>query len=545
MGTARGTLHVAARTCVSVLAPKPRPDAGDGAAGAAGPRPGTGYAARRFTLADVLAGLTVALVLVPQSLAYAQLAGMPPERGLYAAAIPLLIAAPLACSPYLQTGPVAVTSVLTFGALSSLAVPGSDEYVALGLALALVVGVVRIAIGLLHAGVIAYLMSQPMLIGFIPAAALLIVCSQLPNALGAAPPDGDLLFQAGWSLVRPGAWELASVVLTATVLVAVFGGRRLHPLTPGVLVAAVGAIAFSKLSHYGGPVVGSLPSGLPPVSLRLPWEEVPQLLVSGAVIAVVGYAEAGSIARTFAAQDRERWDSDREFVGQGAANVAAAFSGGFPVGGSFSRSSLNRMAGGHSRWSGAVTGVIVLLALLVAGVLEPLPKAILGATVIAAVIPLIRPLRILRLWRPSRPAFLIAGSTFVATLALSPHIERAVLIGVALSIAVHLWRELRLDTELWTEDDTLHVKPRGVLWFGAAQALEGRILDELATRRGVRRLVLDLSALGRMDITGAIALRAVIDEARRAGISAELAGVHERDRRLVERVIETETPIDA
>ncbi len=510
-----------------------------------GARTNGGYAGRRFCVADVLAGLTVALVLVPQALAYAELAGMPPERGLYAAAIPLIVAAPLACSPYLQTGPVAVTCLLTFGALSGMAVPGSDEYVALGLALALVVGVARVAIGLLNAGVIAYLMSQPMLIGFIPAAAVLIVCSQLPSVLGAAPPPGDLLYQAAWSLAHPGAWELASVVLALAVLAAVFGGRRVHPVFPGVLFAALGAIAFSRLTGYGGPVVGHIPSGLPPLSLNLPWGELPALLVSGTVIAVVGYAEAGSIARTFAAEDRERWDSDREFVGQGVANVAAAFSGGFPVGGSFSRSSLNRLAGGHSRWSGAVTGIFVLLALLFAGLLEPLPKAILGGTVIAAVLPLIRPLRIVRLWRPSRPAFLIAATTFAATLALSPHIEWAVLVGVGLSIAVHLWRELRIDTELWTAGASLHVKPRGVLWFGAAQVLEDRILDELASRRGVQHLVLDLGALGRLDITGAMALRTVIDQARRAGISAEVVGVQPRDRRLVDLVVESETPVQA
>lgn len=505
----------------------------------------SGYAARRFRTADALAGLTVALVLIPQALAYAQLAGMPPERGLYAAALPLLIAAPLACSPYLQTGPVAVTCLLTFGALSSMAAPGSDEYVALGLALALVVGVVRVAIGLLHAGVIAYLMSQPMLIGFIPAAAILILASQLPHALGAAPPDGDLLFQAAWSLLHPGRWELASVVLSAGVLVAVFGGRRLHPLFPGVLLAAIAALAFSRLTGYEGPVVGEIPSGLPPLSLNLPWGELPALLVSGTVIAIVGYAEAGSIARAFAAQDRERWSSDREFVSQGAANIGAAFSGGFPVGGSFSRSSLNRMAGGYSRWSGAVTGVLVLLALLFAGVLEPLPEAILGATVVAAVIPLIRPQRIARLWRPSRPAFLIAAVTFVSTLALSPHVEQGVLIGVALSIVVHLLRELRIDIELRSDGDTLHVKPQGVLWFGAAQALQDRILDELATRRGVRRLVVHLDALGRLDVTGAIALRAVLEEARRSDVAAELVGVQERDRRLVDRVVEAETAVQA
>lgn len=514
-------------------------------AGPAEPPTRTGYAARRFTFADVVAGLSVALVLIPQSLAYAALAGMPPERGLYAAALPLLIAAPLACSPYLQTGPVAVTCLLTFGALSSMAAPGSDEYVALGLALALVVGVVRLAIGLARAGVIAYLMSQPMLIGFIPAAATLILASQLPAALGADPPDGHLLVQAAWSLVHPGAAELTSALLTLGTLIAVFGGRRLHPLFPGVLIAAVGAIAYSKLSGYSGPVVGELSAGLPPVSLDLPWGELPALLVSGTIIAIVGYAEAGSIARAFAAQDREPWNSNQEFVSQGAANVAAAFSGGFPVGGSFSRSSLNRMAGGYSRWSGAVTGVVVLLALLFAGLLAPLPEAILGATVVAAVIPLIRPQRIAALWGPSRPAFAIAAITFGSTLVLAPRVEQGVLIGVALSIAVHLLRELRIDIELWSDGNTLHVKPQGVLWFGAAQALQERILDELATRRGVRRLVVHLDALGRLDVTGAIALRAVLDAARRSEVAAELAGVQPRDRRLVDRVVEAETPVQA
>ena len=329
------------------------------------------------------------------------------------------------------------------------------------------------------------------------------------------------------------------------MLIAVFGGRRLHALFPGVLVAAVAAIVYSKASGYGGPIVGALPTGLPPVSVDLPWGEVPALLLSGTVIAVVGYAEAGSIARAFAAEDRERWDSDKEFVSQGAANVAAAFSGGFPVGGSFSRSSLNRLAGGRSRWSGAVTGVFVLLALLFAGVLEPLPKAILGATVVAAVLPLIRPRRILALWRPSRPAFLIATVTFVSTIILSPHVEQGVLIGVALSIGVHLWRELRIDTELRTDGGTLHVTPHGVLWFGAAQALQDRILDELAAHRDVRRLVLHLDALGRLDITGAIALRAVLDEAHRAHVTGEVTGVQPRDRRLVDRVVEAETAVGA
>jgi len=487
---------------------------------------------RRFSSADVIAGLTVALVLVPQSLAYAELAGMPPERGLYAATIALLVAAPLASSPYLQTGPVAVTALLTFGALSTQADPGSGEYVALGLLLALIVGVVRIAIGLAGAGVVAYLMSQPMLIGFIPAAAILILSSQLPNATGADPPDGAVVERAVWALSHPGSWELPAVLMALAAIALIFGGRRRHAMFPGVLVAVVLATGLSELLGYSGVVVGEIPVGVPPVSLDLPFGELGSLLVPGVIIAIVGFAEPASIARRFAAEDRDRWDANREFVSQGAANVAAGLSGGFPVGGSFSRSSLNRLAGGRTRWSGAVTGLVVLAILPVAFLLEPLPKAILGAVVIAAVIPLLRFGPFPELWHRSKPAFLIALTTFAATILFEPHVERGVLAGVGLSIGVHLWRELRVDLTCWVDGTTLHVRPSGVLWFGVAQALQERILAELADRPEVHRLVVHLDAAGRFDITAAMALRSAFADARIGGVEPSLADVQERDRRL-------------
>ncbi|HYF28057.1 MAG TPA: SulP family inorganic anion transporter [Baekduia sp.] len=487
---------------------------------------------RRLCTADVVAGLSVALVLIPQSLAYAELAGMPPERGLYASTIALLVAAPLASSPYLQTGPVAVTALLTFGALSTQAPPGSDEYVALGLLLAVVVGAVRIAVGALRAGVIAYLMSQPMLIGFIPAAALLILSSQLPNATGADAPDGSVVERAAWAVAHPGSWELAAVLMTLAAIALILGGRRVHPLFPGILVAVVAATAVSELAGYSGVVVGEIPVGAPPVSVDLPFGELGALLVPGVIIAIVGFAEPASIARRFAAEDRDRWDADREFVSQGAANVAAGLSGGFPVGGSFSRSSLNRLAGGRSRWSGAVTGLAVLAVLPVVFLLEPLPKAMLGAVVIAAVLPLLRLGAFAELWARSKPAFLIAAATFAATIAFEPHVERGVLAGVALSVAVHLWRELRLDLACWRDGSTLHARPSGVLWFGVAQALEERLLAVLADEPDVDRLVVHLDAVGRFDITAAMALRAAFEHARAGGVAPELADVQERDRRL-------------
>jgi sulfate permease, SulP family len=491
---------------------------------------------------DVIAGVSVGLVLVPQSIAYADLAGMPPERGLLASTIPLLVAAPLASSPYLQTGPVAVTALLTFGALGALAEPGSDEYVALGLLLALIVGLVRLLLGMLRAGVIAYLMSRPMLMGFIPAAATLILCSQLPTALGADAPEGGVLGRAWWAASHPGAWEPASVLISAAVLVAVLGGRRVHPLFPGVLAGLIAAGLYSEITGYEGPTIGAIETSLPVVSLDLPWSQLAVLLVPGTVIALVGFAEPASIARSFAAQDRKSWDADREFVSQGAANIAAGLTGGFPVGGSFSRSSLNRLAGARTAWSGAITGLIVLALLPTAFLLEGVPAAVLGAIVIAAAVTLIRVRPVWETWRHSRPGALIAAGTFTATLATSPHVERGVLIGIGLSVANHLWRELHIDTTVWREGGTLHVRPQGVLWFGAVQAIEDRILGELARQRDADVLVLHLDGVGRLDITAAAALRGAMDEAERAKVEVIVVGVRPADTRLVEGVLRVRSP---
>lgn len=493
---------------------------------------------RKPVLGDLIAGITVALILIPQSLAYAELAGMPPEHGLYAAAIPLLIAAPLASSPYLQTGPVALTAVLTFGALSTVAEPGSDRYVELGLLLAVLVGAVRVAIGLTRAGVIAYLLSRPMLSGFVPAAALFITSSQLPAAFGTEPPDGSVLSQAAWTLGHPGGWAVAAVVISVLVVLAMVGGRKLHPLVPGVLIAVIAATAWSALTGYDGARVGDIDVGFPPISLGFPWSDALALLIPGAIIAVVGFAEPASIARNFAAQDRLPWDADREFVSQGAANVAAGVSGGFPIGGSFSRSALNRQAGARTPWSGGITGVMVLALLPAVFLLADLPAAVLSAIVITAVAPLIRIKPVLAVWRHSRPAALIAAGTFAATLAFAPRIERGVMVGVGLSVAVHLWRELRVDHDAWVDDGVLHVRPRGVLWFGAAEILEDIVLSEVARHSEADRLVIHLDGVGRVDITAALTLRSAIDEARHAGMEVELADVQDRDRRLVDGVVQ-------
>jgi SulP family sulfate permease len=489
---------------------------------------------------DLVAGLTVALVLVPQSLAYAQLAGVPAERGLYAAALPTIAAALVASSPYLQTGPVALTSLLTFGALSTLAAPGSGEYVGLAILLALVVGVVRVALGAARAGVLAYLMSPPMLIGFIPAAALVILAAQLPVALGVEVQGDGVLRDAAGALADPRSWRTEDAVLAGATAAFVLAAARVTRLFPAVLVAVLGALVYSALADYGGATVGSIDAAVADPVLDLPWRDLPSLLVPGLVIALVGFAEPSSIARRFAAVERARWDPNRELVSQGVANVVAGAAGGFPVGGSFSRSALNRSAGARTRWSGAVAGVAVIAFLPFAEVLEPLPRAVLAGVVIAAVVELARILPLARLLGQSHPQFVVAVATFVLTLALAPRVDLAVVAAITLAVVVHLWRELELGVESWLDGETLHVRPIGVLWFASARRFEDALVELLADHRQATRVVVHLDGLGRFDYSGALTLRRLLERARAAGLETEVVDVRPRAARAVARIVEAE-----
>ncbi|MEQ8330086.1 MAG: SulP family inorganic anion transporter [Longimicrobiales bacterium] len=491
----------------------------------------------RFSLRDVLAGLSVALVAIPQGMAYAELAGLPGHHGLYAVSVPLVAAAFFASSPYLQTGPVATTALLTFGALVPLAAPGSPEFVAMAALLALVVGAVRVLVGSFRLGWVSYLMSLPVLEGFMAGAALLILASQLPGALGLAPAEqGSVLARAVTVLTDPGTWDLQALVLSAGTVGVIVGAQRVHPLVPGVMVAAAGGLVWSVASGYAGPVIGDVPEGLPHVSLAMPWRRLPDLFVPGLVIALVGFAEASSISRTFASEERDRWSPDREFVSQGAANLASGLVGGFPVGGSFARSSLNRMAGATSRWSGLVTGVAVLAFLPFAGFLGALPRAVLAGIVIAAVRKLLRPEKLLRLGRISWPQAAVGWTTLLLTLALAPRIEQAVLLGMVISGSVHLWRELAPDVAVWREGTTLHLAPSGVLWFASAPVLDDTIRAEVADAREIQKVVLHCQGLGRIDLTGALALSDMLDHLRDAGLEVDVEGVPDHAQRVLRGV---------
>jgi len=489
---------------------------------------------------DFLAGLSVAMLAIPQAMAYADLAGMPAYTGLYVAAIPPIAAAYFASSPYLQTGPVALTALLTFAVLSQLAAPGSPEYIGLAALLALMVGVARLAVGLLRLGSVAYLMSQPMLIGFTSAGAILICLSQLPTALGVQPPMANVLPRTWWTLMHPPLWEWGSLTLSMLTIILVQVGRRLHPLFPGVLVAVGIGVAYSHWWGYGGPILGDVPTGFPSLHWDFPWTSLPSLLIGCGVIAILGFAEPASIARTYATQDRIPWDANQEFIGQGVANLAAAFAGGFPVGGSFARSAANRLAGAKTRWSGAITGLVVLCFLPFTVVLHDLPRAVLGAIVISTVINLIQTRQLLGLFKYSRPQAAIGLLTFLLTLALAPRLEIAVIIGVALAVAHHLRREQRLVFEHWTDTSGLHFKPQGVLWFGSAYSVEAEFTKLLAKYPECTDVKLHLGGLGRIDLSAAIMFKQLMEDAKAAGTKVELLNVPPMAKSWVERVWQEE-----
>lgn len=494
----------------------------------------------RPELGDLVAGLSVALVLVPQGLAYAKLAGMPPALGLIAGTLPPILAAFFVSSPYLQTGPTALTALLVAGALGPLASEGSAAYVQLGALLALVVGVVRIVAGIARLGIAAYFVSQPVLTGFTTGAALLIVLSQVPSLLGVSV-EGDRIAGRALEAVRStGDWELSALVIGLATLAIVVGIQRLgRPRIPGVLIAVGVTWLAAELVGAEAPRLGTLPGELPSVVDGLPWGDLGSLLVPGFVIALVGFAEPASIARTYAAQEKQSWDADREFVSQGVANVAASAVGAFPVGGSFGRSSLNHTAGATTRWSGFVTGVAMLAFLPFSGVLESAPRAALAAVVVAAAIKLIRFDRVRAFWQWSRPQALTTAFTFTATIALDPRIDLAIVVGVVLSVAVHLWRELHAYTLFFDDPDGVRrAEPHGVIWFASVGRITAEILDDVADHTtGGDELRIDLGGVGRIDLTAAAELAEMANDLREADIDVQFVNVPGHAARLVDRVL--------
>lgn len=397
--------------------------------------------------ADLIAGLTVTLVAIPQSLAYAQLAGVPAYYGLYAAFLPTIVAAMIGSLPQLSTGPAALTALLTAASIAPLAARGSETFIADVVLLALIAGGFQVLFGIVRLGVLLNFLSHPVLVGFINAAALIIGLSQLPTLLGIPTDQSEHFLADIWQVVTHlNATHGVSFAFGISAICMLAAFKRFAPRFPGVLLTVIVLTAISARIGYvgmGGDVVGTVPSGMPTFSLPTgSWATLVTLLPPGFVLALISFMEATSSAKVIAIKTRQPWDQNRELVAQGLAKVASALSHSIPVSASFSRSALNTTA--RTRMAAVIAALGVLLTMLFfTSLLYHVPKAALAAIIMVAVIGLIDLGAIRSAWRASRDDGIAAITTFLATLSFAPYIQNGIIIGILLSLGLLLYRMMR------------------------------------------------------------------------------------------------------
>ncbi|MDJ0977591.1 MAG: sulfate permease [Erythrobacter sp.] len=511
---------------------------------------------------DMLAAVIVTIMLIPQSLAYALLAGLPPVIGLYASILPLVAYAVFGTSRTLAVGPVAVISLMTASAAGSVAAPGTSEYLEAAIALAFLSGIMLAILGFIRAGFLANLLSHPVISGFITASGILIATSQLRHILGIAG-GGDTLpeqIEGLWSNI--GASNAPTICLGVASLAFLYWVRKgAKPflvrlgLRSGVaevvakagpilaVAAAILAVSVGGLEQRGVAVVGAIPRGLPPfgvpqVDLDL-WSKLwlPALLIS-----IIGFVESVSVAQTLAAKRRQRISPDQELVALGASNLSAAFSGGYPITGGFARSVVNFDAGARTPAAGAYTAAgIGLASLFLTPLLFSLPVATLAAMIIVAVLSLIDSKTPLRLWMYSKSDFAAHLATIGMTLAMG--VEIGVIVGVATGLVLYLWKASRphaaivgrvpgsehyrnIDRhEVITWPHILSIRIDESLTFLNARWLEDYVQDRMAEQPELRHVVLLCSAVNSIDASGLESLEAINHKLADAGVSLHLSEV--------------------
>ena len=490
---------------------------------------------------EAMAGLTVGLMVIPQGVAYAQLAGMPLVTGIYASMLPALVAVLFSASARLSVGPTALTSLLIYASLSPLAAPASPEWVELAVWLALLSGGLQVVLGAARFGWLLNLVNSPVLMAFTQAAAVLIISSQLPALLG---------FRVGWAemLQAPSVDALAAAFGLAALALLVLA-RRWRPTFPTVLVIVVAAAALSwALGHEsrGGAVVGPLPGGLP--AAYIPgwpgWQMLGQLLLPTLVITLVSFLETAASAKVDSQRKGERWDQDQDLIGQGLAKIASGFSGAFATSSSFSRSALNLYAGAQTGWATVFSVVVVLAALLLfTPVLRHVPQAVLAAIVVAAVVGLLKPREFLRLWHISRVEAVIAAITFGITIAAAPALYWGVLSGVLMALSYFLYQRLHpriievglhadgslRDRQLWAlpalAPHTYALRMDAGLDFATASQFERNVTEYLTAHPHTRHVCLFAHAINRMDATGAEAFARLVSQLHQRRVTLHLAGM--------------------
>ncbi|MBA3004576.1 MAG: STAS domain-containing protein, partial [Desulfurivibrio sp.] len=626
--------------------------------------------------ADALAGITVALVLIPQSMAYAQLAGLPPYYGLYASFLPPMVAALFGSSRQLATGPVAVVSLVTAASLESIATAGSEQFIAYAIMLALIVGLFQFCLGVFRLGLVVNFLSHPVVSGFTNAAAIIIATSQLSKILGVEVDKAGYHYETIFLVLQRGVQYIhwPTFGMAALAIAIMVGLKRAYPKAPAILAAVVittliswltgferhqtvslddfrseeireqvaefnlgvekikfygeqrstvidainamesgsagdplallemqhnkavqslllektkgnmqasraalrtlqldsvqtedGVVFFRKgeappemkvdgrtwrikvgnnaLSEYslvltgGGAVVGNIPQGIP--SLRFPelnLQAFSQLLSYAAIISLLGFMEAISIAKAIAAKTGQKLDANQELMGQGLANIIGSFSGSYPVSGSFSRSAVNLQAGGKTGLSNVFSAIVVTVTLLfLTPLLYHLPQAVLAAVIMMAVISLVQVKGFVHAWKAQKADGIIAVTCFCSTLVFAPHLDKGILLGVFLSVAVFLYRRMHpnVSTLAMSNDGVLGctidhglrvcshiavIRFDGTLFFANASYLDEQVFRIRTANPALKFILLVADGINDIDASGEDALSLLVDRVRRAGI---------------------------
>ncbi len=511
---------------------------------------------RSFIRGDVLAGLTVWAVLVPEALAYASIAGVSPVVGLYAAPGALILYAAFGSSRHLVTGPMAATAALSAAAVGDLATGGTDDFLALTITLGLTVGAIALIAGLLRLGFLANFISEPVLKGFIVGLALTIIAGQIPKLFGVPKGEGDFFEQIWDFLENLGDTSGTTLVVGLASLVFVIGLKTWAPVLPGSLIVVLLGIAAAQifdLEQHGVEIVGTIQSGLP--SFGLPSVSAQRYLdIAPAAIGVmlVGFAEGLGAAKTYAAKDHYEIDANRELIGLGAANLGAGLSSGMVVNGSLSKTAVNASSGAKSQLSGLVVAVLTIVTLLfLTGLFEKLPEATLAAVVIAALIELVDIPALRRLYRlhtagldriygiAARADFIAAFAALLGVLVFDT--LPGLFIGIAVSFVLLLYRASRPHVaelgrmpgtdrqfaDVTRSPDNQPVPGISVLrvesglFFANADAVRKQVLAHAG--EGVKAVIIDAETVPFIDVTAATMLAALAEDLERDGVVLILA----------------------
>lgn len=471
---------------------------------------------------DVAAGLTVAIMLVPQAMAYAMLAGLPPAVGLYASTLPLIAYALFGSSRHLAVGPVAMISLIVFSSCSRVAEPGSAQYISMALLLACLVGAMQLLAGIFRLGSFVNFISGAVISGFTSAAAIVICLSQLKHLLGIKIATTHsvlhLLLQAGRNLSQT---NLISLTIGALTIGGLLIFRRKYPHFPAAFIfVIVGTLAvyLLGLQRLAVQTVGEVPQGLPSFSVpKIGLDPIRHLLPAAMAIFFVGYVESISVARYVAARQKYKIDPDQELKGLGLANLAGSFFSGYPVTGGFSRTAVNYQAGARTALASIVTAVaIIFTVLFLTPLFYYLPNAVLAAIIMVAVVGLIDVKEAIHFFKVKRIDGWVLAITFASTLILG--IEQGILMGVASSLVVFIWhsahphtaelgylenekvfRNVKRFPKAKTFPNALILRVDASLYFANAKFLEDRIRQSMAEKPSLKWIIVDMSGVNDMD----------------------------------------------